>query len=61
MKHKLGRLEISIRHDSKKSVWGRFGGGWNWELGFQCGGRTIIFNLLVFSIRFYLKKKEETK
>lgn len=40
---------------------GRFGGGWQWELGFQTGslspqqlkeyGFTLIINLLVASIR----------
>ncbi len=30
---------------------GRFGGGWNWSLGFKAGGKCIVFNLLVGSIR----------
>lgn len=33
------------------SVWGRFGGGWNWEIGVQVGGSTVLVNLLVCSLR----------
>lgn len=25
---------------------GRFGGGWNWKLGVNIGGSTVVFNLL---------------
>jgi hypothetical protein len=42
---------------SKDNLWGRFGGGWNWELGFQAGGRTVIVNLLVASVRIERKRK----
>lgn len=44
----------------RKEHWfpmGRFGGGWNWNLGFQAGGRCIIFNLLWGSIRITWGKK----
>ena len=30
---------------------GRFGGGWNIELGLQIGGSTVIINLIFCSIR----------
>jgi hypothetical protein len=50
----FGRLEITFDWRSKKNMWGRFGGGWNWKLGFQASGRTIKFNLLIFSICFHL-------
>lgn len=33
---------------------GRFGGGWNWKVGFQIGGRTLIISLLIGSIRIEL-------
>jgi hypothetical protein len=33
------------------SEWGRFGGGWNWALGFRAGGSTLECYMLVFSIR----------
>lgn len=31
---------------------GRFGGGWNYKLGFQIGGRTLIVDWLFGSFRF---------
>lgn len=52
----LSRLEMTFHWQSKKSLWGRFGGGWNWILGFEAAGRTIIFNLLICSLRFHWKK-----
>jgi hypothetical protein len=52
----IGKLHIAFNWQSKKNFWGRFGGGWNWNLGFQAGGNTIIFNLLICSLSFYLKK-----
>jgi hypothetical protein len=36
---------------SKNNLWGRFGGGWNWKFGFQAGGSSIIFDLLICSLR----------
>lgn len=30
---------------------GRFGGGWNWCLGFRLGGKTIYIELLIGAIR----------
>lgn len=46
-------MRVSMRHVPPSNDMGRFGGGWQWKLGFQAnsGFRTIIFNLLVFSIR----------
>jgi len=52
----IGRLHVSMLHRSRKQWMGRFGGGWNWNLGFQAGGRTVIFNLLVFSIRVWWER-----
>ena len=40
-----------------KGFMGRFGGGWKYSLGFKCGGRTIIFDLLFGSIRIEWRKK----
>jgi len=56
-KYKIGRLEIAFEWRSSKNLWGRFGGGWNWHLGFQIGGLTIIIFLLIFSIRINFEKK----
>ena len=49
---KIGRLEVTFHWRSKKNPMGRFGGGWNWKLGFQVGSRTTIVNLLVCSLQF---------
>jgi len=55
-KFNLGNLRITFNWRSKSNLWGRFGGGWNWELGFVAGGSTLILNLLVFSLRFHWAK-----
>ena len=52
----VGRLEVTFSWRSKKNPMGRFGGGWNWQLGFEAGGSTIIVTLLVCSVRFHWKK-----
>lgn len=36
---------------------GRFGGGWNWNLGIQVGSSTVILNLLWGSVRINWLKK----
>jgi len=58
-KWQIGRLKICYGRRRKKEFWGRFGGGWNWELGFTAGGSTIIFNLLVATLRCSLEPKEK--
>ncbi len=35
---------------SAKSLMGRFGGGWQWRLGIQAGGSTVIIHLLICSM-----------
>lgn len=45
-------IAIQYQWRSKNNLWGRFGGGWNWKLGFQAGGSTLIVDLLVCSLRF---------
>jgi len=54
---KFGRLNIRTRN-GKSDLWGRFGGGWNWKVGVQVGGRTVIFNLLTFSLSVSWEKKD---
>ena len=51
-------FEIKFRWRSKKNLWGRFGGGWNWALGFEASGRSINIMLLIFTIRIHKPKKE---
>jgi len=46
----IGRIATTLKTGASKLL-GRFGGGWNWCLGLEAGGRTLIINLLVFSIR----------
>ena len=56
-KFELGRFAVGFNWRSKDSLMGRFGGGWNWILGIQIGSTTTIINLLVCSLRFYWRKK----
>jgi hypothetical protein len=46
-----GRWNFSYRRRSSKNLWGRFGGGWNWKLGVDIGGSSVILNLLVSTLR----------
>ena len=48
----VGRLEIEFNWQSSRALMGRFGGGWNWNLGFRGSGRHWIFYLLICSIAF---------
>lgn len=59
-KFRINRLEIAFDYRDSNG-WGRFGGGWNWVVGLQVGGRTLILNLLIFSITFYIRKRGEVK
>ena len=52
---RFGSLEFVYNWRAKSNLWGRFGGGWNWKLGIQAGGRTVIIELLIFSLRFAWK------
>ncbi len=49
-KFSLWKYSIRIEERSKDNLWGRFGGGWDWKLGIQIGGSTIIISLLVGEI-----------
>ena len=55
----IGSLKIEFEWRSSKNLWGRFGGGWNWKLGFQLGGSTLIISLLICSITFNLKQRDK--
>lgn len=41
---------VTYRRRTRDELWGRFGGGWQWEVGFQLGGSTLWLNCLVFSV-----------
>lgn len=46
-------VRVMMKHKPPESDMGRFGGGWQWKVGFQAsaGFKTIIINLLVFSVQ----------
>ena len=48
-------IQITIAQRKRNTFGGRFGGGWNWELGLQIGRSESIINLLVLSIRIGIK------
>jgi len=52
----IGRYRIRYAHRSKDSHMGRFGGGWQWKVGAQWGKTSVIFNLLVATLRISREK-----
>ena len=50
-------FEIKFRWRSKNNLWGRFGGGWNWALGFEASGSSINIMLLIFTIGIHRPKQ----
>jgi len=48
----VGPLRVKYERRTRAAMMGRFGGGWNWEVGVQASRRTVIVNLLVASVRF---------
>lgn len=57
------RLRISSRHRSPDEYMDRFGGGWRWCLGFDASARfrTVIVNLLTFSVRLTIGRRNEQR
>ena len=53
----IGRLKVRFEWKASRKYLGRFGGGWNWSLGFKAGGSTLILFLLIASLRFHLVPK----
>ncbi len=51
-----GRLSISFRWRSGKNLWGRFGGGWQWALGFRASGGALLLDCLIFDLMFSVNK-----
>ena len=49
----IGKVHISFRWRSSKALWGRFGGGWQWAVGFEASKRTLLLNCLIFSLMFW--------
>lgn len=44
-------LTITYTRRTRAGHMGRFGGGWNWKVGVQVGGKTVIISLLVAELR----------
>ena len=57
----IGRLHMRVEWRSKRNLWGRFGGGWNWGLGTQVGSTTVLIRLLVFTVVFSWRPRAEPK
>ena len=55
-KIKVGQFNIAFNWRSPDCFWGRFGGGWQWAVGFQVGGKTVNLNCLVFNIMIWRGK-----
>jgi hypothetical protein len=51
IERRVGRVKFVFNWRAAPGPLGRFGGGWNWSLGFQAGGRTVMLNLLVAMLR----------
>jgi len=47
----VGRLRLQVQWRAANNLWGRFGGGWQWALGFVASRSTLILNLLVMTLR----------
>lgn len=47
----LGSWIVTLSKRATDGLMGRFGGGWNWKLGFQAGGNTVIISLLIAELR----------
>lgn len=55
---KLFNRNITFKKRTKNG-YGRFGGGWQIELGFQIGTNSVVINLFVMSIRIDRIKKSQ--
>lgn len=47
----IGRIKIKFSCLGRDAFMGRFGGGWQWKVGFQAGGRCLLISLLVAELR----------
>jgi hypothetical protein len=48
---------VSFSYRSSKRWMGRFGGGWNWALGFKVGSTCLLLECLVFQIMISKRAK----
>lgn len=47
---RVGAWKVRYRWRSRHSLFGRFGAGWQWALGFRLGRGTLLVDCLIFSI-----------
>jgi hypothetical protein len=48
-------LRHSFKYRKANSWMGRFGGGWQWKLGIQQGGNSLLISLLICEIYFWIE------
>ena len=58
-KARLGRLHLKFEWRSSSNLWGRFGGGWQWAVGFKASSRSIVIHLFICYVSLHLARKEE--
>ena len=54
----FGRFSIKFSWRDSEGM-GRFGGGWNWSIGFRLSKSTILFSLLFCELTFTLSKPKK--
>ena len=54
----ISKFRITFHWGDKNSMWGRFGGGWQWSLGAEFSGKTLLLNCLVFSVMIHQERKQ---
>jgi hypothetical protein len=59
IERRVGRVKFVFNWRAAPGPWGRFGGGWNWALGFEAGGSTVMLHLLVAMLRVSWHKEGE--
>jgi hypothetical protein len=60
-RREIAGWKVTYQRRAKGSPMGRFGGGWQWNVGVQAGGRTAIVNLAVASLRIERPAKAKPK
>lgn len=57
----IGDYRLTYTHNPPSALHGRFGGGWQWKVGFQASHnfRSVIVNLLVCYVRIQKLRARE--
>jgi hypothetical protein len=48
----LPYFKVKLQYTIDSRGMGRFGGGWNWQVGIQAGGPSVLIHLLICTLRF---------